>query len=84
MKITKATLKSFCKKNKDNLFITIKSHFDGMVDCVMPINNPEKRKVDDYEAILERYLVSGGNYFSEIENGIEVYNCCGTFNLTNK
>ena len=34
-KITKATFKSFVKKNRANLLINVKSSFDGMVDgCV--------------------------------------------------
>ncbi len=34
MKITKATLKSFVRKNADRLFIMNLSDFDGMTDCV--------------------------------------------------
>jgi hypothetical protein len=84
MKITKATLKSFAKKNKNNLFIKILSQFDGMVDCVMPIDHPTSSKVDDYEATLERYLVgSSRDYIIAIENGFEVSNCCGHFQITN-
>jgi len=38
-KVTMATIKSFVKKNNGKLFIKCKSHFDGMVDCVMPVEN---------------------------------------------
>lgn len=31
-KITKATVKSFVKKNFDNLYINVTSSFDGMID----------------------------------------------------
>ena len=35
MKITRATLKSFVKKNREKLYINVKSDFDGCVDgCV--------------------------------------------------
>jgi hypothetical protein len=33
-RITLATVKSFIKKNIDNLYINKKSSFDGMTDCV--------------------------------------------------
>ena len=36
-RITLATVKSFMKKNEGKLFVKAKSSFDGMVDCVMPI-----------------------------------------------
>lgn len=35
-KITMATVKSFVKKNKENIFISVGSRFDGMCDSVMP------------------------------------------------
>jgi hypothetical protein len=89
-KITKATLKSFIKKNKDNLYINVKSKFDGMTDsCESAHNGFSKAQKDNsfdknklgYKGI---WLVHGsGNYFREYEDmilkGIEVYNCCGRF-----
>lgn len=41
MKITKASFKSFLKKNKGNLFILNTSHFDGMQDMVVNKDNPQ-------------------------------------------
>lgn len=38
-KITKATFKSFVKKNSAELLVKRASTFDPMVDCVMPQNN---------------------------------------------
>jgi len=35
-KITRATLKSFIKKNKCQLYVKVVSSFDGMTDCVQP------------------------------------------------
>ena len=83
-KITKATFKSFIKKNKDKLYYKKLSDFDGMVDCVMPIKG-EWMKVDNYNKLLNNdlgWLVGNGrDYFSSIENGIEVYNSCGSFQV---
>lgn len=88
-KVTKATFKSFIKKNEGKLFIRQKSSFDGMVDgCTSdcyrgfkqatPATDYEKHNVG-YRGI---WLVHGsGNYFRPYEDdkfmGIELYNCCG-------
>lgn len=40
-KITRATIKSFVKKNKDQLYISNKSDFDGMVDGVTECHNQD-------------------------------------------
>lgn len=89
MKITKATLKSFIKKNKDNLFIKVTSSFDGMTDCVQRVEDNFK-KVDNIDfndshslGIRGLWLVGKSrNCFEEWEDkeykGIEIYNCCGT------
>lgn len=94
-KITKATVKKFIRENKENLLISNKSRFDGMVDCVMPSNNQNFRKaqVDDLEdkytlGIKGAWFVgSSRDYFTPKfnDNGelieIEVYNSCGSFVL---
>ena len=89
MKITRATLKSFIKKNQDNLFIKVTSSFDGITDCVQEVEDNFK-KVDNIDfndshslGIRGLWLVrKSGNYFKEWEDkeykGIEIYNCCGT------
>ena len=38
-KITLSTIKSFIKNNHDNLFINVKSSFDGMTDGVEQLHN---------------------------------------------
>ena len=38
MRTTLATIKSYIRKNP-NLYISTKSSFDGMVDCVMPCDD---------------------------------------------
>lgn len=85
--MTKATYKSFIRKN-DNLYFKSLSDFDGMVDCVMPTKS-EWKKIEDKNDLLNGqkigWLVNGGrNYFTPIENGIEVSNCCGSFQIVNK
>lgn len=44
-KITKSTFKSFIKRNQNDLYVRINSHFDGMCDCIMP-RDDNYRKVD--------------------------------------
>lgn len=48
-KITKATVKSFIKKNEGNLYIRVKSSFDGMTDCVQQLEGGfrETKKPED-------------------------------------
>lgn len=93
-KITRATFKSFIKKNINDLYINNKSSFDGTVDCVMPINNGWRKatqiKEDNYTlGINGIWLVGhGDDYFVDYQNdiykGYEVYNCCGSFILAIK
>lgn len=96
-KITLATVKSFVKKNFDNLYIKNESDFDGMQDCVTQCEDKPFRKVKkderDNEYTNKRTLCIAGawfvgssrDYFSEYEDnnftGIEVYNSCGSFIL---
>jgi len=95
-KITKATIKSFVKKNFDNLYIRNVSKFDGMVDMVVTNRNAEFRKAvpannndNKYNLGIDGiYLVNGRNCFVAIEDetyiGYNVYNCCGEFNIAIK
>ena len=86
-KITKATFKSFIKQNHDKLYVKHCSQFDGMVDCVMPIEgyfhriNPTTEHMEHSFGIAGLWLVGGRDYFSFYEDsnyiGINVYNCCG-------
>ena len=88
-KITKATLKSFIKKNTNELYIGVKSSFDGMQDCVM--DDEKTFSKAQFSAEYEKYnlgikglwLVGGSrnlfdSYEDETFKGIEVYNCCGS------
>jgi len=90
MKITKATFKSFLKKNEGKLFIKNRSDFDAMTDCVsyddtarfIPVELTDKCPDHDL-GIRGLWLVGQSrDYFTEYEDeqfkGIEVYNCCGT------
>lgn len=90
-KITKATFKSFLRKNEGNVYILTKSHFDGMCDGVVSTGEKEFSpllKTDNahnnnlgYHGV---WLVGGSrDYFFEYEEngfkGIGVSNCCGRF-----
>lgn len=92
-KITKATFKSFIKKNLDNLYLKTKSSFNPMCDGVEYMGKADFLKADLAKSYSENncgiegvWLVgSSGNSFelfdSELFEGIEVYNCCGSFIL---
>ena len=91
-KITLTTLKSFVKRNKDNLYVKVDSCFDGMTDGVEYDRNAAFKKSEHQgsEHLRENtlgydgfYLVgSSRDYFNIVEEngfiGIEAYNCCGT------
>ena len=88
-KITKATFKSFIKKNEGKLFTVRKTRFDGMTDSVentgseiSPAVKTESH-VDHTLGLAAVWLVGGGrDYFSHYEKngfvGIEFYNSCGS------
>ena len=90
-KITLATVKSFLKKNEGKIYISQKSDFDGMQDCVVPVrdksftlaqapSNPMKNNL----GIRGAWFVFGSaDSFSLYDDGeyygFDVYNCCGNF-----
>jgi len=91
-KITLATLKSFIRKNSDDLYINVRSSFDGMTDGLEYYKNgfSKAEKTNEFESntlgISGAWLVGGSrNHFSAYnENGFEgirVSNCCGSFIL---
>jgi len=93
--ITRATVKSFIKKNKENLFINVTSSFDGMVDCCMPQKDGFVKAKEDTHNIENTlgingawFVGSGRDYFTAYDKngfeGIEVYNSCGCFTLAVK
>ena len=84
-KITKATIKSFIKKNKENLLIKLVSEFDGMTDGVVNNKNAEYKKIVSSSSDINELFVLGRNYFEVIDNekyyGYSISNCCGLFEL---
>ena len=86
-KITRATFKSFIKKNTGKLFVNVKSRFDGMTDGCESVNGGFSAAIatDDHAehtlGISGLWLVGGRDWFSSYEDdkftGIEYSNCCG-------
>jgi hypothetical protein len=98
-KITLATIKSFIKNNKDNLYIRIENRFDGMTDCVMPRNDGFPKVVFKEESIENTLGIQGAwfvgrsrDYFGKFEyvgqegefEGFKISNSCGSFKLARK
>lgn len=94
-KITKATFKSFIKKNGDQLFIKVRASFDGQIDGLAWYKGdfmPAIKKEEFFEHTLNIkgvWLVGGGrDYFKSYEDenyiGIGVSNCCGYFQIAIK
>lgn len=88
-KITKATFKSFIRKNAGNLHVKVRSRFDGMTDCIQPIKDgytpaEPDRFPENTLGIKGVWLVGNSrDYFEPIEEhgfkGFKVVNCCGSF-----
>jgi hypothetical protein len=89
-KVTKATLKSFVKKNRNQLYINVKSVFSGYTDGLESQNAGFKKiEFEGFEATAEHtlrikglWLVNGGgDRFHEFDDGeytgIEYHNACG-------
>lgn len=94
-KITLATVKSFIKNNRENLFINVKRQFDGSVDGEVSKDGgyqPATETTANLENTLgidgAWFVGSSRDYFKYIEQdgfeGINVYNCCGSFYLVIK
>lgn len=94
-KITKATVKKFIRENFENMYINVRSEFDGMTDCCEHRNDGWKKaeKTNDH---MERtlgiknawFVGDSRDYFNRYESeemcGIEIYNSCGFFILATK
>lgn len=91
-KTTLATVKSFIKKNRENLFINVKSSFDGMTDGVERLHGGFVKAAHESHNNEHNFTVAGAwfvgssrDYFESYQDeqfiGIEVYNSCGTFIL---
>ena len=78
-----ATVKSFINKNSNDLFVKVKSSFDGMTDCVQDIKDDfKKTSKEDTLGHNGVYIVgSSRDYITCFENenykGFEIYNSCG-------
>ena len=95
MKTTLATIKSFVKRetNIGQLYVKCETSFDGMVDCVMPVNGSQFSKVEGVDLTDTHKLGIQGawfvgqsrDYFRDYADdnfiGYEIYNCCGKFIL---
>lgn len=89
-KITKATIKSFIRKNSEKLYIKNINRFDCTIDCLSSCESVwyaptlTSECVENTLGFSGIWLVDGSrNYFSKYENntfvGYEVSNCCGNF-----
>ena len=89
-KITMATVKSFIRKNTDNLYLKKINSYDSMCDGVneraahgftQVALNPQAHA--NKLGIDGAWCTPGGNLLTEYNDGIfkgfDVYNCCGHF-----
>ncbi len=94
-KITLATVKSFVKKNSENLYINLKRDFDAMIDGSRQLNGgfepaqkTEKNLANTLGLVKAWVVGDSRDYFQHFENeeftGIQVSNCCSTFILAVK
>jgi hypothetical protein len=93
-KITMATIKRFIKNNKENMYIKVRSEFDGREDSVIDSKSEfspvkESTNMKDRQGIDGAWFVGGSkNYFTSYNgNGLTGYrvdNCCGSFVLAVK
>lgn len=96
MKVTRATLKSFIRKNAGKLYIWRRRAFDSMVDgCTStaetgfsPALSSDRHPEHTY-GIAGVWMVGGGRdyitpYSGNGFSGFEVYNSCGSFYLAVK
>ena len=92
-KITLATIKSFIKREaeNDNLYIKVKSNFDGMIDCVAEVKDEFTKKDKANLNFNEKHTLGfaglwlvgqSRDYFTAYADdnfiGYEIYNCCGS------
>lgn len=95
-KITLASVKSFIRKNRSQLYVRTLSEFDGMTDCVQSNRDANFRPVE-FGDESNRYTLGipgawfvgqSRDYFSPMQegqfSGIHVYNCTGSFDLAVK
>jgi len=91
-KITLATIKSFVRKNRESIYIRVRSDFNGMSDMVERNRNAQFKKavmgeISDHDLGIEGawFVLQSRDIFSTFDNGefagYHVYNCCGSFDL---
>jgi len=89
-KATMSTVKSFIRKNSDNLLIKFKSAFDGRTDGTEFFTGAKFRKavLEDFNnntlGVKGAWFVGGSRnyiqpYDKEGVRGFEISNCCGSF-----
>ena len=95
-RITLATFKAFIRKNSGNLYLKVRTHFDGMTDCCEPTHDAYFAPVEPADHVYSNNLGLRGvwlvghsaDYFTPFSEGCfkgyEVYNCCGQFILCSK
>lgn len=93
-RITRATVKSFLKKNDGKIYIQNLRAFDGMVDGERECDDRSFRLAEKDERGFENTMGLKGawfvgqsrDYLTKYEDekfiGFHVSNCCGAFNLT--
>lgn len=91
-KITLASVKSFVRKNNGNLFINVRSSFDGMTDCCESRNEGFGKAVIDTDHPSHTLGIKGAwfvgdsrDYLYQYDDGkfsgIRISNSCGDFIL---
>ena len=97
-KITRTTIKSFIKKNFDDLYISTRTRFNGMIDCVdagadhslhKGERDERERFHDTSLGIKNAYFVGNSRAYFQLYDldgfkGYEIYNCVGSFILAVK
>ena len=96
-KPTIATVKSFIKKNRQNLYINVRSSFDAMVDSVIPQDEGfskvsetgrESNAEHDFGIRCAWFVGNSRDYISVYDqdgfSGYRIVNSCGTFILAVK
>jgi hypothetical protein len=89
-RITMATIKSFIKKNSEELFLKKINSYDGMCDGVNERAAHGFTQVEfnhqshaNQLGIPGAWFTPGGNLLTEYNDGVfkgfDVYNCCGHF-----
>lgn len=91
-KITIATVKSFIQRNREDLYINVRSEFDGMTDGIesrhdgfRPAQWVTQSPQNDFGVGGAWFVGSSRDslrlYEDDTYVGIEVYNACGSFIL---